>query len=427
MKKKLIQLMCLSILALVFALVPVSIDAFDIDYKLSSAERIEFSNANYEVKLYPSYNENTKKVQTNLQIKDRKTNVVRIFKKNEFSVKKDISDNGNLIYTLEIAGFGKFTNTNLKDSDFISYYSSPVKEEKRQLIVNNTNTTSPLNTPVTSTSNDVATNTTSNVEDDNNSPVERIELPRTVSRPNILVIGDSNSENQFYDSNGNRLPDSLQPNHIKNRDTGEDDKSWVEVLDTRFNELSLAHNFINISKGGTRVTNYDPSTDLNPNAQSLFFLDQNAINQITSSLPIDILVLNIGTNDAVELREVNEFISSYRDFIVSLRVNYDIKNIILVTPTVVQPVQIGPNSYFIHPDAVNLISAYRENLLQLPHSLTVTRQYPAMNIRLVDSIHINNTHLQADNIHLSKNGEYGMADLVQPVLMDEVINFINSK
>lgn len=408
----------------------------------SGDSKIKFLTPDYELVTYATYNKSTKKVETNLQVKNRLDNKVNIFKQDEYKIGTKF-DSSNT-YIIEIPYFGQFTiqinsAREVTHSEFLSFSNaSALKIQKRNVTsefnaneaLNNINDLQNYSQILTS---DIANQIQSvdQPENQNKSNMSSDSSKNTIkseNNPKVLIIGDSNSEDQLTDAAGMPLPDNFQQTHIKNRDLASvNDKSWVQILDQRLDQLELSHDFINISSGATRITNYDPSTDLNTNAQSLYFLDTATESRIRSLMPIDILIIDMGTNDAIELRDVNEFIREYRNFVVNFIENYGIKNIIVVAPPVMLPVQIGPNNYFVHPNAANLIPVYRTELSNLQRSLTTTRQYSAMNISFVDTVHLNPSHLQSDNVHLNNNGESGLADLIQPSLMQLIEKLGNSK
>ena len=176
----------------------------------------------------------------------------------------------------------------------------------------------------------------------------------------ILVVGDS-------------LSDSYQINP---------DKSWTKLIQDKFDENSLNVSLVNISQSGDRTA------------------DALKKHQEHLEVKADIVIMNIGANDALKRVNVEETIDNYTEMVESFKSTQQKPEILLVN--------IKP------PSAVNVVAPFVSNYTKVVP--TIADKYRLSYVKDffdgLDSGLANNKHFLADKVHPS--------ELAQPILAENI-------
>ncbi len=176
----------------------------------------------------------------------------------------------------------------------------------------------------------------------------------------LLVVGDS-------------LSDAYQINP---------NKSWTKLVQDKFDENSLNVSLINISQSGDRT-----SDALDKHHEHL-------------AVEPDIVIMNIGSNDALKRVNIGKTIDNYKEMVESFKSTKQKPEILLVN--------IKP------PAAVNLVAPFVSNYLTVVPTIAEKYNLPYMKDFFdgLDSGLANNKHFLADRVHPS--------ELAQPILAENV-------
>ncbi len=215
----------------------------------------------------------------------------------------------------------------------------------------------------------------------------------------VLYLGDSNLD-------GSDAP----YDYVKNRSAGEEDFSSGELLAQR--NFPFPIEIVQIPQGARRVSPDGSFIDNNSLATTFEYLTDQVIRQIKEIGKIDVLVVALGTNDAIENIAPETFIENFTNFfrtiLKSTREPWE--HLVIIAPPDMKEIRLADGSYFISPQAINLVKEYRQKIKErfswLSHIIDINDDLPS------------DEYLQKpDNVHLNESGQKAIAMRLERLLI----------
>lgn len=407
--------------------------------------QVKFTANNYEVSSYSSYNKENKKIENNLQVKNKINNKVKIYKSNEYTLNKK-EDSSTTIYSIEIPSFGKFSAnldnytkkvTTASFTSFSNVVASQVqkkqnaKAESKSVTTNNTNSASltreevnpdriglpPVNPPPAI--NPIPVPDTIPYEPNNpNSNNNGVDYdPRTPGHIKIMVLGDSNSQPLIPG-----VPNSQQPYFIQDRGF----INWVDVLANRVANEGIIVETYNLSVGGTTVSDWNTlNTYGDPNINGTPFITPAKLAEIQSYGYVDYLVIALGTNDIIEkVGDGNEgtvpYINNLVNMISQVRATIPFFKLIIIEPPMIRPTVLSNGTVVYTPEQAQMVTNYSNAIEEMTRSNQQFKElqswYQFRAEYVVTKWMITDSDINWDGVHLLNSGETKLGDyMFQPL------------
>lgn len=385
--------------------------------KFSDEQKFKFVVNGYELASYSSYNKETRKIEQNLQIKNRSNNKVNIFKPENYKLEVAVQNEFSL-YDVEIPGFGRFTikvdkNNSILESAFTSFSNASASK-----ILNNNdvdilmpfsqfNNTLPNNN--LQTFSQVITNTNNSESGTAGLPDDYVPQPApepTSTHIKVMILGDSNAQPLLPG-----VPYSGQPYYIQDRGF----INWGDVLANKVAHEGIIIETYNLSVGATTVSDQNTlNTYGDPNINGTPFLTQAKLNEIATYGHVDYLIIALGTNDIIEkIGDGNEgtgiFINSLINFISQVALTIQFDKLIIVEPPMIRPTTLSDGTVVYTPEQAQMVNDYSQAIYDM---MLFNTQYNGLadwygfrDERVVTKWMIVDNDINWDGVHLLNSGE----------------------